>query len=74
ALCEKYGLPYTIGPLHRQYGQALRTIMKLSLPNRLTSPDKLEVSEDVQVAHGRKRDSERPSRRTETGGYYRTGS
>ena len=33
ALCEKYGLPYTIGPLHRQYGQTLRTILKLSLPN-----------------------------------------
>ncbi|GAB4010209.1 fatty acid desaturase family protein [Nocardioides ultimimeridianus] len=74
ALCEKYGLPYTTGPLHRQYGQALRTIMKLSLPNRFTSPDKLEVSEDVQVEHGRKRDSERPSRRTETGGYYRSAS
>jgi len=34
ALCEKYQLPYTIGPLHRQYGQTLRTIMKLSLPTK----------------------------------------
>jgi NADPH-dependent stearoyl-CoA 9-desaturase len=33
-LCDKYDLPYTIGPLHRQYGQTLRTIMKLSLPVR----------------------------------------
>jgi len=32
ALCEKYELPYTTGPLHRQYGQTLRTITKLSLP------------------------------------------
>ena len=39
ALCEKYDLPYTTGPLHRQYGQALRTIIKLSLPNHLTSDD-----------------------------------
>ncbi len=35
ALCEKYDLPYTTGPLHQQYGQALRTIIKLSLPNSL---------------------------------------
>jgi linoleoyl-CoA desaturase len=34
ALCQKYDLPYTTGPLHRQYGQTLRTIMKLTLPNR----------------------------------------
>ena len=37
ALCEKYDLPYTVGPLHRQYGQALRTIIKLSLPNGMTT-------------------------------------
>ena len=37
ALCEKYDIPYTTGPLHQQYGQALRTIMKLSLPNAMTS-------------------------------------
>ena len=37
ALCEKYDIPYTTGPLHQQYGQALRTIMKLSLPNGMTS-------------------------------------
>ena len=34
ALCEKYNLPYTTGPLYKQYGQTLRTIWKLSLPNR----------------------------------------
>ena len=39
ALCEKYDIPYTTGPLHQQYGQALRTIMKLSLPNGMTSSD-----------------------------------
>ncbi|MCU4184447.1 fatty acid desaturase [Acidiferrimicrobium sp. IK] len=31
-LCRTYRLPYTIGPLHRQYGQTLRTLLKLSLP------------------------------------------
>ena len=25
-LCDKYGIPYTTGPLYKQYGQALRTI------------------------------------------------
>jgi NADPH-dependent stearoyl-CoA 9-desaturase len=34
ALCNKYNLPYTTGPLHRQYGQVLRTLMKLSLPGK----------------------------------------
>jgi linoleoyl-CoA desaturase len=34
ALCDAYELPYTTGPLYRQYGQVLRTLMKLSLPNR----------------------------------------
>jgi linoleoyl-CoA desaturase len=39
ALCEKYDLPYTTGPLYRQYGQVIRTIMKLSLPTKSESPD-----------------------------------
>lgn len=34
ALCEKYDLPYTTGTLAGQYAQTLRTIWKLSLPNR----------------------------------------
>ncbi|HEX3908180.1 MAG TPA: fatty acid desaturase [Mycobacteriales bacterium] len=34
ALCEKYNLTYTTGPLYKQYGQTLRTIMRLTLPNR----------------------------------------
>ena len=38
ALCERYDLPYTTGPLYRQYGQVLRTIMKLSLPTKARTP------------------------------------
>jgi linoleoyl-CoA desaturase len=34
ALCEKYQLPYTTGPLYRQYGQVFRTLMKLTLPSK----------------------------------------
>lgn len=37
-LCAKYKIPYTIGPLYRQYGQTLRTILKLSLPGRTSEP------------------------------------
>ncbi len=65
ALCEKYGLPYTTGPLHRQYGQTLRTIMKLSVPNGWTSDDE----DYVEVPRGRKTDAELGKRRAETGKY-----
>ena len=34
ALCAKYDLPYTTGPLYRQYSQTLRTILRLSLPTK----------------------------------------
>jgi fatty acid desaturase len=41
AVCAKYELPYTTGPLARQYLLALRTIAKLALPDRFlaASPD-----------------------------------
>ena len=70
ALCDKYDIPYTTGPLHRQYGQALRTIMKLSLPNRMSSSDQPEPP-SPSIDRGRKTDAERPQRRTETGGWSR---
>jgi NADPH-dependent stearoyl-CoA 9-desaturase len=38
-LCEKYGLDYTIGPLYRQYGQVIRTVMKLSLPGKRSASE-----------------------------------
>ncbi len=62
-LCGRYGIPYTTGPLHRQYGQALRTIMKLSLPNRRTQAN----PEPVPERRRRLRDEERPGRRSELG-------
>ena len=77
-LCATYDIPYTIGPLHKQYGQALRTIMKLSLPNRFTSSDKPpqpptrpDSVEAPPVDKGRKSDAERPPRRSELGGWSR---
>ena len=70
ALCERYGIPYTTGPLHRQYGQALRTIWKLSLPNGMTSePD--PTSPPRRLPRRRLTDAERPVRRLETGSWSR---
>jgi len=70
ALCEKYDLPYTTGPLHRQYGQALRTIMKLSLPNRWTKNNGPDPTEPLApIDRRRKTDAERQVRRLETGKY-----
>ena len=41
AICEKYDLPYTTGSLTHQYMQTLRTLWKLSLPDRFlkATPD-----------------------------------
>jgi linoleoyl-CoA desaturase len=39
ALCQKYDIPYTTGPLYRQYGQVLRTLLRLSLPTRSVTPE-----------------------------------
>ena len=49
ALCAKYGLPYTTGPLVRQYLLTLRTIHKLALPDRFltaTSDDAPETASE----------------------------
>jgi len=64
-ICRRYGIPYTVGPLHKQYGQALRTIIKLSLPNGMTTDD--QPSPPDRVRQRRLTDAERPIRRTETG-------
>ncbi|MGI9162029.1 MAG: fatty acid desaturase family protein [Mycobacterium sp.] len=34
ALCDKYDLPYTTGPMPAQYAKSWRTIAKLALPDR----------------------------------------
>ena len=59
AVCDKYDLPYTTGPLARQYLLTLRTIFKLALPNRFltaTSDDAPEAGSEnkfrnVQAPH-----------------------
>jgi fatty acid desaturase len=32
--CERYGLPYNAGPLHKQFGSVVKKIFRLSLPGR----------------------------------------
>jgi len=32
AICERYGLPYSSGPLGRQYRSVAKKILRLSLP------------------------------------------
>ena len=68
-LCEKYGIPYTTGPLYKQYGQVLRTIHKLALPNKFTRPTRHDYPETPEVPRGRRDDADRPTRRVETGGW-----
>ena len=51
ALCDKYDLPYTTGPILRQYGQSFWTIMKLALPNRFlkgTPDDAPETNSELK--------------------------
>jgi NADPH-dependent stearoyl-CoA 9-desaturase len=64
-LCARYDIPYTTGPLHRQYGQVLRTLLKLTLPNRYTSED--SPPPPPSRLPRRRRDDQRPGRRPETG-------
>jgi NADPH-dependent stearoyl-CoA 9-desaturase len=32
AICDRYGLPYNTGPLHRQFGSVVKKIVRLALP------------------------------------------
>ncbi len=52
-LCDTYDLPYTTGSLVRQYWQSLRTIWKLSIPDRFltaTSDDAPETASERRFA------------------------
>ncbi|MFC7673794.1 fatty acid desaturase family protein [Mycolicibacterium sp. GCM10028919] len=51
ALCEKYDLPYTTGPILRQYGQSFWTIAKLALPDKYLKA----TSDDAPETHSEKK-------------------
>jgi linoleoyl-CoA desaturase len=77
-LCDKYDIPYTTGPLYKQYGQALRTIIKLSVPNSWTSsndpapPERSDTADEPQRDRRRRSDEERQPRRKELGAWTRS--
>ncbi len=35
-ICDRYGLPYNTGPLHKQFGSVVKKIVRLALPTRST--------------------------------------
>jgi fatty acid desaturase len=58
ALCATYDLPYTTGPLHRQYLLTMRTICKLALPDRFltaTSDDAPETASEHRFRNNAQR-------------------
>jgi NADPH-dependent stearoyl-CoA 9-desaturase len=58
ALCVTYDLPYTTGPLLRQYLLTVRTICKLALPNRFlfaASDDAPETASENKFRNAEKR-------------------
>ncbi len=54
ALCDTYDLPYTTGPLLRQYLLTLRTIHKLALPDSflIATPDDAPETASERKFHG----------------------
>jgi linoleoyl-CoA desaturase len=44
-ICERYGLPYNSGPLHKQFGTVVRKIVKLALPDRVWDRGSSEPAE-----------------------------
>jgi fatty acid desaturase len=39
AVCERYGLPYNTGPLHKQFGSVVKKIVRLALPGGDPQPE-----------------------------------
>ena len=52
-IAQRYNLPYTSGPLYRQYWQVWRTIAKMSLPNSWIGVPEPDPSEVVDTHGGR---------------------
>ena len=68
-LCSRYRIAYTTGPVVRQYGQVIRRILRLSLPDSFRKPTSNPLARLVQLPH-RRRPQDRPGRRLETGGWF----
>ena len=69
ALCATYDLPYTTGPLVRQYLLTFRTISKLSVPDRFLTATSDDAPETASEYKFRSRDT--PQVSGESGGEMR---
>jgi fatty acid desaturase len=56
-ICERYGLPYNAGPLHKQFGSVVKKICKLALPGR--GGDEGPQEPPVELKPRTRRDGER---------------
>jgi fatty acid desaturase len=52
-LCERYGLPYTSGPLYKQYAGVLATIARLALPGGGSNDDQPAKGAASTTVNGR---------------------
>jgi len=54
-IADRYDIPYTTGPLYKQYGQVFRTIAKMALPNSVwgdePEPDCREKADQAGDGH-----------------------
>jgi fatty acid desaturase len=49
-ICERYGIPYNVGPLGKQFGSVVKKICRLALPDRKGHVDRpLPVAEQERV-------------------------
>jgi len=49
-ICQRYGLPYNTGPLHKQVGSVVAKICRLALPGRRTPKATPAAGSDVAAA------------------------
>jgi fatty acid desaturase len=49
-LCQRYGIPYTTGPMHHQVGSAWKKVARLSLPNQFFHPRSWLPGQPSQVS------------------------
>lgn len=47
-ICERYGIPYNVGPLGKQFGSVVRKICRLALPGQGTRGTGLLANKEQQ--------------------------
>ena len=62
-ICQRYALPYTAGPLRKQFGSVVKKIGRLSLPGRSGS-ESSPAAEAPVVSHPRPSSAPEPARAT----------